>query len=224
MGLAREHDALELGIRQQPVRDDALRQEGTVCRHGMGHGRHGRGLHQRRRMLDGARNPDDARPPGRVGTGAVGGGIGRGLLHGAGLDREFGDLAPVTSLPRFRGRYWLRTPPLRGLRRHRLAEQVAGRAGSDRRRRNRHGLDRQPLRQLRDDGIEQFAGIAGAGFAVDCDARFGTALQHGQARVETGSAPCIGAAVDRRGEDAAGRRIEACEGVGPGGVARHAMG
>ena len=76
MGLAREHDALELGIRQQPVRDDPLRQEGTVCRHGMGHGRHGRGLHQRRRMLDGARNPDDARPPGRVGTGAVGGGIG----------------------------------------------------------------------------------------------------------------------------------------------------
>ena len=84
MGLARQHDALELGVRQQAVGDDALRQHRPVCRNGMRDGRHGGGLHQRRRMLDRARHPHGARPPGRVGAGVGGGGvgIGGGLIAG----------------------------------------------------------------------------------------------------------------------------------------------
>ena len=78
MGLARQHDALELGVRQQAVGDDALRQHRPVGRHGMRHGGHGGGLDQRRRMLDRARHTHGARPPRGVGAGVVGGGIGIG--------------------------------------------------------------------------------------------------------------------------------------------------
>ena len=82
MGLARQHDALELGVRQQAVGDDALRQHRPVGRRGMRHGGHGGGLHQRRRMLDRARHPHGARPPRRVGAGVVGGDIGGGSRPG----------------------------------------------------------------------------------------------------------------------------------------------
>ena len=69
VGLARQHDAFELGVGQEPVRDHALGQHRAVCRHGMRHRGHGGGLHQRRRMLDGARHPHRARPPRIVGPG-----------------------------------------------------------------------------------------------------------------------------------------------------------
>ena len=134
------YDALELGVRQQAVGDDALGQQGAVCRQGMRHGGHGGGLHQRRRMLDRARHPHGARPPRRVGAGVVGRGIGIGIGGGfdrAGLDNQFGDRPPVMGPPRLGRGYGLGTPARCRLRRDRLAEQVAGGTGRDRRGRDR---------------------------------------------------------------------------------------
>ena len=215
MGLARQDDALELGVGQQAVGHHALRQHRPVRGYGMRHGGHGGGLDQRRRMLDRARHPHGARPPGRVGTGVVGRGIGiGGRFDRAGLDREFGDRPPVMG-PAALGRgYGLGTPARCRLRRDRLAEQVAGRTGGDRR-----GRDRLPLRHLRDHGIEQLGGVRGAGSPVQLHTGCGAALQHGEAGVEPGAAPCVGAAVDGHGEDAARRGIETAD-----GVAQRAMG
>ena len=61
MRLTGEDDAFELGVGQQFVRHDTHGQHRAVRRHGMGHRRHGGGLHQRRRMFARAGN---ARGPG----------------------------------------------------------------------------------------------------------------------------------------------------------------
>ena len=212
MGLPRQNDTLYLGVGQQAVRNHAIRQQGPVYRHGMRHGSHGGGLDQRRRMLDRAGHPHDARPPWGVGTG-VGGGAGAGIggLDRPGLHGQFRNPPPVMRLPRLGGRsmFW---PPLLRLRRDRLAEQVAGGSGGGWR-------DLLPLRHLRDNGAEQLGSVRGAGRPVHFHRRSGTALQHGEAGVEPGAAPGIGAAVYGHGEHAARRRVETAD-----GVARRAMG
>ena len=213
MGLGRQDDALKLGVGQQALGDHALRQHRPICRHGMRHGRHGGGLDQRRRMRDRARHPDGARPPRRVGAGVVGRGIGRGIDRAA-LDGELGYRPPVMGLPRLERGYWLGAAARRRLRRNRLAEQVAGGAGRDRR-----GRDRLALRHPGNDGIQQLGGVGGSGGPVQLDGGSGAPLQHGEAGVEAGAAAGIGAPVDRHGEHASGRGIETAD-----GVAQHAMG
>ncbi|MDE0052508.1 MAG: hypothetical protein OXO52_22220 [Rhodospirillales bacterium] len=215
MGLAGQNDALDLRIRQQAVGHDALRQHRAIRRRGMRHGGHRGGLDQRRRVLDRARHPHGARPPGRIGAGVVGGGFGiGGGFDRAGLDDQFRNRPPVVGPPRLGRGYGLRTPARCRLGRDGLAEQVAGRAGRD-----RCGCDRLPLRHLRDDGIEQLGGVRGAGRPVQLDGGSVAPLQHGEAGVEPGAASCVGAAVDGHGEDAARGRVEAAD-----GVAQHAVG
>src|SRR3546814_20776555 len=58
MGLAGIDDALELGIRQQAVRDDGGRQMRAIARLGRRDGRHGRRLHEPRRMRLGVGDTD----------------------------------------------------------------------------------------------------------------------------------------------------------------------
>ena len=215
MGLAGQHDALQLGVGQQAVGDHAFWQQGPIRRLGMRHGGHCGGLDQRRRVLDRARYPHDARPPRGIGAGVVGRGTGiGGGFDGGGLDSQLGDRPPVMGPSALGRRYGFRTPALLLLRRDRLAEQIAGGAG---RRRDRR--DRLALRHLSDHGIEQLGGVRGAGGAVQLDIGSGAPFQHGEAGVEAGAAPCIGVAVDGHGEDAAGRGIETAD-----GVAQHAMG
>ena len=213
VGLAREHHALELGVGQKPVRDDSLGEHRAVRRRRVRHRGHGGGLHERRGMGERARHAHRARAPRRVGAGGgvgagrLGAGLGRGGLHG-----ELGDLAPVAGglgrgLP---GR--LPGGPRRGTRRRRGAEEV----------RRGRGLDGQARRHRCDDGIEELGRVGGAGAAVDVWAALAAAVQHGEAGVEAGAAPGVGAPVDGRREDDA-RVVERGEGGGPLGVARHAV-
>ena len=221
MGLAREHDAFELGVGQQPVRHHAFGQHRPVGRHGMRHRGHGGGLHQRRGMGDGARHPRDARPPRFVGAGIrLRGRFVRNGVGGAGLDGELGDRSPVVG-GRRRGSGIGAGAALRGRRPDRLAEQVPCRAGRD----GPSGLrrNRQPGRNLGNDGVEKFGGVGGAGLPVDVDFGLGAALQHGEARVEAGAPPGIGAAVDSHREDGAGAAVDGVEGVPPGGIAGGAV-
>ena len=91
MGLVREHHALELGVRKQPVRDHALGQHRAVGRLRVRYRGHGAGLHEGCRMLDRTRNPHHARPPCLVGTGGGSGGGRLGVEVGpAGLGVELG--------------------------------------------------------------------------------------------------------------------------------------
>ena len=197
MGFAREHDAFELGVGQESVRDHALRQHRPVCRHGMRHRGHGGGLHQRRRMGDRARHPHRARPPGIVGAGV--GRVGRFIwfvrngVRNAGLDGELGDGSPVMDGCECGGGIGAGAA-IRDRRGDRLAEQVAGRAGRDRPDEVR--ADRESRRHTRDDGVEQCTGVGGARLPVDVDTGRGRALDHGEPRVKAGAPPGIGAAVD----------------------------
>ena len=72
VGLTGEDDAFELGVGQQFVRHDTHRQHRAVGRHGMGHRRHGGGLHQRCWMFAGAGNARGPGPPGLVDPGMGG--------------------------------------------------------------------------------------------------------------------------------------------------------
>ena len=72
MRLTGEDDAFDLGVGQQPVRHDTHGQHRAVGRHGMGHRRHGGGLHQRRWMFAGAGNERGPGPPGLVDAGMGG--------------------------------------------------------------------------------------------------------------------------------------------------------
>ena len=72
MGLTGEDDTFELGVGQQFVRHDTHGQHRAVGRHGMGHRRHGGGLHQRRRMFAGAGNARGPGTPGLVDAGMGG--------------------------------------------------------------------------------------------------------------------------------------------------------
>ena len=221
MGLAREHDAFELGVGQKAVRHHAFGQHRAPGRHGMRHGGHGGGLHERGRMLDGARDPHHPWPPRIVGAGI--GGTGGGGIAGvrpAGLDGKLGHGTPVMGLRR--RRRGGRLP--RGLGgRDRIAEEVP--AGDGRGRwPDGLGLDGEARRHPGDDGIEQLGRRRGAVLAVHRDAGLGAALDDGEARVESGAAPGIGAPVDGHGEDGARGAAHGCEGVAPGGIAGDAVG
>ena len=72
MGLTGEYDAFELGVGQKFIRHDTCGQHRAVRRHGMGHGRHGGGLHQRRRMFARAGNAHGPGTPGLVDAGMGG--------------------------------------------------------------------------------------------------------------------------------------------------------
>ena len=152
VGFARQHDALELGVGEEPVRDHAFGQHRPVCGHGMRHRGHGGGLHQRRRMGDRARHPHRAGSPGIVGAGV--GRVGRFVRNGvwsAGLDGELGDGSPVMGGCGCGGGIGAGAA-LRDRRGDRLAEQVPRRAGRD----GPDGVraDREPGRHTRDDGVE----------------------------------------------------------------------
>ena len=54
-----------------------------------------------------------------------------------------------------------------------------------------HGLDGEPRRHRRDDGIEQGGGVGGSRVAVDGDAGLGAAIEDGEPGVEAGAAPGI---------------------------------
>ena len=72
MRLTGEDDTFELRVGQQFVRHDTHGQHRAVGRHGMGHRRHGGGLHQRRRMFAGAGNARGPGTPGLVDAGMGG--------------------------------------------------------------------------------------------------------------------------------------------------------
>ena len=216
MGLPREHHALELGVGQQPVGHHALGTNGAVGRHGMGHGGHRAGLHERGRVLDGARHTRDAWAPRLVGAGGRrGGGACVGLRRRL-LDGELGDRTPDMGGPRRRGG---RLPGLR--RRDRIAEEVPPGDGGGRRA-DWFGLDGAARGHVRDDRVEQLGGGRGAGLAVDVDARLHAPLDDREPGVEAGAAPGIGAPVDGHGEH--GARGLVGEGAAPGGIAGHAVG
>ena len=69
MGLTGEDHAFELGVGKLSLGSDALRQHRAVIRRGMGHRRHGGGLHQRCRMLYRAFDAHGVGRPGIVGAG-----------------------------------------------------------------------------------------------------------------------------------------------------------
>ena len=142
--LAGEDHALELGVGQQTLGHNLLRQHRTVGRHGVRHRRHGARLHQRRRVLDRARHVDVRRPPSCVGSGGLRGpgGTGAGWHR---LVRELGDRAPVVwrRLRPMRG--GAGAPGARGPGRGRPAEEV----------RARRGLDGTPRRHGAGDRLQQ---------------------------------------------------------------------
>ena len=72
MRLTGEDDAFELRVGQQFVRHDTHGKHRAVGRHGMGHGRHGGGLHQGCWMFAGAGNARGPDPPGLVDPGMGG--------------------------------------------------------------------------------------------------------------------------------------------------------
>ena len=72
VGLTGEDDAFELGVGQQFVRHDTHGKHRAVRRHGMGHGRHGGGLHQRCWMFARAGNARGPGMPGLVDPGMGG--------------------------------------------------------------------------------------------------------------------------------------------------------
>ena len=218
VGLARQYDAFELGVRQKAVRDDAFRQHGAVGRRRMGDGGHCRGLHQGRRMRDSARNPDGAGAPGLVGSGDGAAGVRAGIRR-AGLDGQLGHGPPVMGRFGCGRRGHRRGLSLGRARRGRVAEEVPAQRGLG-------GADfhRQAGRNPGDDRVEQLRGSLSAGAGIDVDAGPARAVEHGEPGVEAGAPARVGAAVDRHGEHDAGGRIEAAEGVVPVGIAGNAVG
>ena len=213
VGLAGEDDGFELGVGQQPLRDDAGGQHRPVGRRGMGHGGHGGGLHQGGRVrvrVPDARGP---RPPGLVGAGGGRGGVRTGLARN-GFVVEFDDRPPVARGRGLRlGGAALARDGARG--RGGALEQVAG----------RRGFEGKPRRDAGDDGFEQRGGAGNASGRIEWDICSAprVAVEDGEAGVEGRAAPRVGAPVDGDGEHHAGGRIEAPESVRPGGVAGKAV-
>ena len=215
--LAGEDDALELGVGEPALGNHALGQHGPVGRHGVRHRRHGARLHQRRRVGDGTRNMDGARPPGLVGAGGLRGRL-AAVLAGVGCCRhglagELGDGPPIVRRRLRLRRGGAGTPGRCGPGRGRMAEQIGA----------RHGLDREARRHGGGDGLEQVGGVAHAGAGIDLALLLAAAVEHGEAGVEGGAAAGVDAAVDRGGEHRPGRRVEGREGVCPRRVAWGAM-
>ena len=224
VGLTGEDDAFELGVGQQFVRHDTHGQHRAVGRHGMGHRRHGGGLHQRRRMFARAGNARGPGMPGLVDPGM--GGLRFAYLAfrvgGRGFVVEFGHRPPIADLRVCgsgvgRGG---RCPLTRGRPCGGMAEQIAGRN-----KRSGYWHDRLPLRHIGGDGCKQPGGGGDGCPCVDRNAWIGgIAVDYGQPGIEGRAAPCVGAPVDGDGKDGARRWIEALEGAAPGGIARDAAG
>ena len=225
VGLTGEDDAFELRVGQQFVRHDTHGKHRAVRRHGMGHRRHGGGLHQRRRMFAGAGN---ARGPGMPGLVDAGMGCLRfGCLAlsdgGRCLVGEFGHRAPIASMGHGgvdSGRGG-RGPLSRGRPCGGMAGQIAGRN-----KRSGYWHDRLPLRHIGGDSCKQ-PGSGGDGCpCVDRNALRigGIAVDHGQPGIEGRAAPCVGAPADGDGKNGARRRIEPLKGAAPGGITRDAAG
>ena len=193
-GLAGEDDALELGVGEPALGHDPRRQHRTIRERRVRHGGHGARLHQRRRVGDGARNMDGARPPGLVGAGGMRGRLVAVLARvGCGRHGLVGELADRSPVVR------------RGLRCRRGSPSASGRGGPGRGRMAeqvgaRHGLDREPRRHSGGDDLEQVGGIGDAGTGVDLALLLASPVEHGESGVEGGAAARIGAAVYGGGE------------------------
>ena len=125
---------------------------------------------------------------------------------------ELGDRAPIVGCGRLRrgGPGALRPcRPGRG----RLAEQVRARHGLD----TRAG-DGTPRRHGRGDDLEKVAGVAHGVAGIDLHGLLAAPVEDGEAGVEAGAAPRIGAAVDGCGKRDVRGRVEGGEGVRPRGV------
>ena len=135
VGLAGENDALQLGVGEPGLGDYALGQHGTVGGRRVRHRRHGARLDQRRRVRDGARNMDGARPPGLVGAGGLRGRLAVVLARvGCCRDRlvgERGDGSPVVWRRLRRRRGGAGTLRRCGPGRRGTAEEVGARHGLD---------------------------------------------------------------------------------------------
>ena len=183
-------------------------------------GRHCGGLDQGRGMGHGARNPDGARPPGLVGSGAGGAGVRSGIRR-AGLDRKLGHRPPVMG-----GGGCGRLGPgpggglsLRRARRGRVVEKIPGRHAP-----GCTDLHGQARRHPVDDGVEQLSGSGGAGAGIDLNLGPVSTVEHGEPGVEARAPAGVDAAVHGHGEHHAGGRVEAGEGVVPVGVAGNTVG
>ena len=203
VGFAGEDEAFDLGVGQRPPGDQPCGQHGPVGRRGVGHGRHGGGLDQGRRMGVGAADPHRVGPPGFVDRVA-----GRRRIRGAGLVGDLANLSPIA----FAFRLGLGWRLARGGASRGVAEQVAD---------GRRFADGQPRRRLGDDGVEQGGGVRGDGLGIDIGAGLRAPVQHGQAGVEAGAPAGVGAAGDGGGERHPG--VEAGEGPVPFGIAGQAM-
>ena len=156
------------------------------------------------------------RPPGLVGAGG-GRGAGDGIAR-KGFVFEFGHGPPVAG----------RRERQHGLRRRggALARGGArGRGGVREQVARRRGFEGEPRRHAGNDGFEQRGGVRDRGGRVDGNAGAapGVPVEDGEAGVEGGAAPGVGAPVDGDGEHDAGGRVEAPEGLRPGGGAGHAV-
>ena len=210
MGLAREDDALELGVGEQILGDHAVRQHGPVAGRGMGNGGHGARLHERGGVRGGARHPDGVGLPGRVGAGGAGLRAGRGGGRGRAVC-ELRNVSPVVGTGRLGG--GAGAARACGPGRRRLAEEV--RAG--------HGLDRAPRRHGAGQRLQQVAGVPHRVAGMDARGLLAAPVEDGEPGVEGRAAPRIGAAVDGCGERHLRRRVDRGEGFGPGGIAGNAV-
>ena len=210
MGLARQDDALELGVRQQAIGDDALRQ------HRAG-----------KPAPDAARRPwrrtgpaaSDARPrPAPARRPAATARRVRCRWQGRRHRRRVPQ-APVSTASSETGpQSWDRR--VSGVDTGFGPRRVAGFGATGLPNRSRAGPAGTGAGAIgwRCGTCAMTASsspAASAARAVPSSSTAGSvaALQHGEAGVEPGAAPCIGAAVDRHGEDAARRGIETADGI-----------
>ena len=74
------------------------------------------------------------------------------------------------------------------------------------------------------DGLEQTGGVRDAGERIDRAPFVPAPVEHGESGVEGGAAARVDTPVDDGGEHHAGRHVERCESILPGGVAGCAVG
>ena len=178
VGVSGQGDAFELRVGQQAVEGEERRQEGAVLGDGWGDVGHRGGLDQRRRVLDGAGNPEGDRSPLRPGGVAA-----------AHLLRVAVDFLDVEA----------------------AGARIEGEA------RRQRGDQAHQLLEVVDDGERVDVRIALGGCA-------GGTFEDQEARFDAGAAALVDGARDAAGEQDAGRRGAAAEGVAPGGGVGDAAG